>query len=89
MRVKGFLVRFSVAKSPTKQAAKPKGAGAAAGKGKASKKPSVPETLAKRRKLNTERRARAQKLRLLALQVCGANRRSLVILWLTPLRGII
>jgi len=66
----------SAVKSPAKKAGKPKGAAGAA-KGKVAKKPSVPETLAKRRKLNAERRARGQKLRLLSLQKSAVKRKEI------------
>jgi len=64
----------SAAKSPAKKApAKPK----AAGKKGAVKKPSVPETLAKRRKVMSERKARAQRLRLVVFKKRVEKRREI------------
>jgi len=65
----------SAAKSPAKKApAKPKAAGS---KGVKVKKPSVPETLAKRRKVMSERKARAQRLRLITLKKRVEKRRDI------------
>jgi len=65
----------SAAKSPAKKAPakKPKAAGS---KG-AVKKPSVPESLAKRRKLMSERKARGKRLRLLALKKRSEKKREI------------
>jgi len=75
IRVERWLTQVLSSRRP-KKAGKPKGA-AGAGKGKVVKKPSVPETLAKRRKLNAERRARGQKLRLLSLQKSAVKRKEI------------
>jgi len=66
----------SAAKSPAKKspAKKPKAAGS---KGKV-KKPSVPESLAKRRKVMAERKARGKRLRLIAQKKRGEKRREIL-----------
>jgi 60S ribosomal protein uL30 len=60
----------SAAKSPAKSPAKK-------GKGVVVKKPSVPETLAKKKKLNTERKARGVRLRLLTQKKRVEKRREI------------
>jgi len=66
----------SPAKSPAKAQAKTKG-GATKTKGVTVKRPSVPETLAKKRKLNTIRKGTAVRLRLLALKKKAEKRRDI------------
>jgi len=66
----------SAAKSPAKKAPAKK-AKAAGSKGAAAKKPSVPETLAKRRKVMAERKARGQRLRLITLKKRAEKRREI------------
>jgi len=63
-------------KSPAKSPAKKKG-GVAKTKGAAAKTPGVPETLAKKRKLNKDRKGLAVRLRLLALKKKGEKRREI------------
>jgi len=75
--VKGAMADTGAAtKSPAKSPAKAKG-GVKKTKGVAVKRPSVPETLAKKRKLNKERRTTAVRLRLLALKKKAEKRRDI------------